>query len=1154
MRPFVHLHAHTEYSMLESTSRIPELVQKAVEFKMPALAITDHGNMFGAVRHYNTCTKHGIKPILGCEVYLTRGSRRDKAPRGKQNDGVKDTSHLVLLAKNATGYRNLCKLVSRGFTEGFYYRPRVDRELLTEYAEGLICTTGCMAGEVPMYLRAGRFDDALTSAKFFRDTFGPENFFVELENHGQTYEREVLPGLVEIAKRLGVETVASNDSHYTHHEDWEVHDVLLCIHSNNQRNDENRWRYPKGGQFYFKSGDEMYDCLSGFEGALENTLKIAEMVDFKLKEDYQLPLFDVPNGHTIDSYFAEAAREGFEMRRKTVLNRLKTRNLLRTDWPVYYDRLEQELEVVIQMGFPGYFLIVWDFIRKAKEMGVPVGPGRGSAAGSLVAYSLQITDIDPLQYDLLFERFLNKERVSMPDVDIDFCQYRRSEVIDYVTDKYGRSNVCQIVTYGTMKSRMVLKDVGRALNFTPSETNRIAKMVPEDLKITIPKALEQAPDFKELYTSDERARELIDISIKLEGLNRNTGVHAAGVIIAPGDVTDWAPIYKDPKKGTISLQYAKDEAEQIGLLKMDFLGLKTLTVISQTLDYIRETTGKTVNLDDITDFNDPETYKLFSKGETDGVFQFESDGMKNLLIRLGPKRFEDFIALNALYRPGPLGSGMVDTFIEGAHGAKVSYELPELEEILEETYGVILYQEQVMKIAQVVGGFSLAEADLLRRAMGKKKEEIMAQKKAEFLAGAKKNNFPEKACDGLFDKMAEFAKYGFNKSHSAAYALVAYQTAYLKANFKVQFMAALLTLDKDNTDKVVNYLDKCKQDQIAILPPDIRYSEDRFTVEKGAIRFALGAIKGIGDSALASIMETKQTVGIDSFYEFFQKVDLRKVNKKVIEVLVKSGAFDFTRHARRGMVEAAESLLKWGQDRQKEAAGGQSALFDGDDTVHCGVTIGEDEWPKRDLLTFEKETIGFYLSGHPLEEYRPLFRKHATCYSRDLAKMGTGTEIVMGGMIQAMRKITTAKGDMMAFLTVEDFYGMAEVVVFPRTFEKCKHMLEEDRMVVIKGKVEERKGNQNVLVQEIWDLSEWEAKRVRSCMIQFTAEDVSEAQLQVLYDHLTLHKGECQVYFEIQVAGKYRTVIKPRDLSIDPNRSLAAFTQSNPAFKMLLRY
>ncbi len=1151
----MHLHTHSEYSLLDGFSRIPDLVRKAVDNEMPALAITDHGNMFGAIIQYNQCRRAGIKPILGCELYVAQGSCKDKSANNlAEKRLIKDDHHLVLLARDQTGYKNLCKLVSKGYTKGFHHRPRVDKDLLKTYNEGLICLSGSLSGEVPQQLLAKKPDQALEAARALRDIYGRENFFIELQNHKQPLNRDMMHALRDIADKLELGVVASNDSHYTNHEDWEAHDVLLCIQTNSRKNDENRWRFPAGGQFYFKTGDEMAEVFQGFEEALDNTIKIAEGIDLVLAEDYQLPRFEIPEEHTLKSYFAEVVREGFQRRIRSVLGKLKERGLLRQDWEAYEQRLEQEIQVINDMGFPGYFLITWDFIRQAREMGVPVGPGRGSAAGSLVAYSLQITDIDPLQYDLLFERFLNKERVSMPDVDIDFCQYRRGEVIDYVTEKYGRRNVCQIVTYGTMKARLVIKDVGRTLNFLPAETNKISKLVPDELGITIPKALEQSPEFREMYERDERTKELIDLSMKLEGLSRNTGVHAAGVIIAPGEVTDWAPIYRDPKKGTRCVQYAKDEAEQVGLLKMDFLGLKTLTVISKTLEIIKETTGEDIDLDSITDFNDPKTYQLFCKGETDGVFQFESDGMKNLLIRLGPKRFEDFIALNALYRPGPLGSGMVDIFIDGAHGKRVSYELPVLKEILEETYGVILYQEQVMKIAQVIGGFSLAEADLLRRAMGKKKEEIMARKKTEFLEGAKKNGFPAGTSAALFDKMAEFAKYGFNKSHSAAYALVAYQTAYLKANYPVQFMAALLTLDKDNTDKVVNYVDKCRQMGIEVLPPDIRISKERFTVHENSIRFALGAVKGVGDSALQSIMENRQRESIETYFDFFEKIDLRKINKKVVEQLVKAGAFDFTGDSRRGMFEAAEGLLAWGQRLQKEASGGQTSLFAGEVSAQCTIEIGEREWERKQLLGFEKETLGIFVSGHPLEAYRDLLRKHASCDVGSLAKMSEGNEAIIGGLVNAMRKITTAKGDMMAFLTIEDFHGMAEVVAFPRSYEKYRELIEEDRLLVIKGKVQMRNDKPNILVQEMWDLTEWESKKVRSCVVKFSSEEVNEELLHRLLEHLQLNRGECQLYLEVDVGGRYRTVIKPESLTVDPGRSLTQFIRANPAFKTLLRY
>ncbi len=1155
MRPFVHLHVHSEYSLLDSTARIKKLVEKAVEYKMPALAITDHGNMFAAIMQYNACRAAGIKPILGCTLYVAKGKRSEKnLEYHGQKMLKKEDYHLVVLAKNQQGYQNLCKLVSRANVEGFHVHPRVDRELLAQYSDGLICLTASIGGEIQQHLIAGHADRALESARWLRDNFGKENFFIEIQNHNQPLEADLLPQQVAIAKELGVELVATNDVHYLARSDADSHDMLLCIQTNSKVNDDKRWRFPPGGHHYFKSGDEMFEAFKDYPEAISNTLKIADMVDLTLKEDYQLPIFDIPEGFSLETYFAHVVREGFEDRKRDVLLPMKEKGILRKEWSDYEARMESEIKVINDMGFPGYFLITWDFIKKAKEMGVPVGPGRGSAAGSLVAYSLLITDLDPLQYDLLFERFLNQERVTMPDVDIDFCQDRRGEVIDYVTEKYGRANVCQIVTYGAMKARLVLKDVGRAMNFLPAETNRIAKLIPDDLGITIPKSLEQAPEFREVYDTDPRIKSLIDISMKLEGISRNTGVHAAGVIIAPGDVTDWGPIHVDQKKGTISLQYAKDEAEQIGLLKMDFLGLKTLTVISKTLEIIKETTGIDVDLNEINDFNDKKTYELFCKGETDGVFQFESDGMKNILIRLQPKRFEDFIALNALYRPGPLGSGMVDVFIDGAHGAKVEYELECLEDILSETYGVILYQEQVMKVAQEVGGFSLAAADLLRRAMGKKKESIMVQKKLEFLEGARAKGFPEDVCGALFDKMAEFAKYGFNKSHSAAYSLVAYQTAYLKANYPVQFMAALLTLDKDNTDKVVNYVDKCRQKGIRTLMPDLRLSKANFSVDNGHIRFALAGIKGVGGAAIASIMNNEERTSLKTFGDFFEKMDLKKINKKVVEQLVKAGAFDFTGNPRKGMFEAIEKLLAWGQKHQKEAAGGQENLFGDDPTQKCPVKIGEDEWETKEKLDFEKEALGLYLSGHPLGEYRGLLRKHASCHTGDLEKMADGSEAILGGMVLSVRKITTAKGDIMAFMNLEDFKGIVDVTIFPRTYEKSREMLEVGKMLVIKGKVQYRNEKVNLLVQEMWDLSEWESQKVRSCVVQFNTDTVTQKDLKMLTEHLKVNRGECQLYFEIIVDGAYRTVVKPSNLSVDPGRPLTTFVKEHPAFTTLLRY
>ncbi len=1158
MQPFVHLHTHSEYSLLDGHSRIEDLAKKAAACNMPALAITDHGNMFGAVTQYNACKKHGIKPILGCEVYLASDSRHSRIKRDRSNkQRRKNDFHLILLCKNETGYKNLCKMVSLGFTEGFYYKPRIDKELLRKHHEGLICATACLGGEVNQHLMRYEMEEATAAAREMRDIFGPENFFIEIQNHDQKLEKEVIPPNVEIARKLGVGLVATNDSHYTHAEDWEAHDLLLCLQSKNQMDNPNRWRFPPGGQFYFKTGDEMANLFSEYPEAVENTLKIAEMCHIELNPNktYQIPLFDVPPGHTDESYFAEITREGLETRMK-LLRPLHNKGGLRHELSEYNQRLEEEIKVINDMGFPGYFLITWDFIKHARDHGIPVGPGRGSAAGSLVAYALNITDVDPLQYDLLFERFLNKERVTMPDIDIDFCKSRRGEVIDYVTQKYGSDNVCQIITYGSMNARMALKDVGRAMGFTPTETNKIAKMIPEELKMTIQKALDKSEDFKALYEdgNKQRERELIDKSLTVEGLSRNTGVHAAGVIIAPQPVTEFAPVYRD-KKNVTCIQYAMNEAEQIGLLKFDFLGLKTLTTISTTLELIKETTGEVIDLDSLKSFDDPKTYELFGKGETDGIFQFESDGMKNLLIRLGPKRFEDFIALNALYRPGPLGSGMDSQFIEGAHGAKVSYELPELEPILEETYGVILYQEQVMKIAQIIGGFSLGQADLLRRAMGKKKEDVMAKSKIEFLKGARERNYPEDVCSDIFDKMAEFAKYGFNKSHSAAYAVLAYQTAYLKANYPVQFMAALLTMDKDNTDKVVSYLDKCRQMGIEVLPPDIRLSKASFSVEGDKIRFGLSAIKGIGDAAINALINLSDRKEIKKFHQFFEKNDIKYINKATICQLIKAGAFDFAKMKRKAMFDGVENMLAWGLEKQREIEGGQLSLFgDSEEDSVCYFKIHDQEWDKLEKLAYEKETLGFYMSGHPLDHYRDIFSKNTTCNTKTFKEIQPGSEVIIGGQVHSLRKLNTRKGDAMAFMAFEDFHGIMDVTVFPRTYEKFRHLFQVDKALILKGKVDVRDKNYQLILDEALDLEDWENDQVKRCYFVFNTEEVKEEDLRQLYSHVTLNQGSSQVFLEMNVEGKYKTVIHPQCSGIKPGPSLTEFLKTHSCFQTRFVY
>src|SRR4051812_23407873 len=886
MADFVHLHLHSEYSLLDGACRIEELLDRAAELEMPAVAITEHGNMFSSVIFHDQARKRGLNPILGCEGYVAPGDRRTK--RGTPGETA---NHLVLLAENNTGYHNLIKLVSAGYTEGFYYKPRIDKGLLAQHAEGLIGLSSCLKGEVATGIRTEQQQKAIAAAAAYRDILGANNFFLEMQYQGIEEQRVVNTGLVPIAKELNLSLVATNDVHYLQNSDFKPHDVLLCIGTGKSVNDAERLRY-HGDQFYLKTAEEMAVVFRDHPDALANTLRIAERCHVDLSNtSNHLPNFDVPPEFTLDEYFEHVVRQGFAQRLAR-LKDLAAAGVLTHTIDEYERRLTYEIDMIKQMKYPGYFLITWDFIRHAREQGIPVGPGRGSAAGSFVAYCLRITDVDPIAYDLIFERFLNPERVSLPDIDIDFCERRRGEVIEYVTRKYGREQVAQIITFGTMKARAVVRDVARVMDIPYADADKVAKAVPPALDMTLEKALAESPALKEMQQKDERIKELLTIAQRLEGMTRHASVHAAGVVIAPRPLTEFVPLYKS-QKDEIVTQWAMKEVERVGLLKMDFLGLSTLTLIDDCLGEIKRTEGVEIDIDAIP-LTDEKTYKLFSDGQTYGVFQFESSGMRELLRKAKPARLDDLIALNALYRPGPLKSGMVDDFISRKQGrTEVKYELKQLEPILSDTYGVIAYQEQVMRIAAVLAGFTMGQSDVLRKAMGKKDPKVMAKQREAFMEGAAKNGINEKKARKIFDLMEFFAGYGFNKSHSTTYAWVAYQTGYLKANYPWHFMAALLTIEAANTDKLAMYLGECRELGIPILPPDINRSQLAFTVEKEGVRFGLCAVKNVGEGAILSMLAVRKDLGeVTSLFTLCEKVDQRLVNKRPLESLVKAGAFD----------------------------------------------------------------------------------------------------------------------------------------------------------------------------------------------------------------------------------------------------------------------
>ncbi len=1090
---FVHLHVHTEYSLLDGAARIPKTVQKAAELGMPALAITDHGTMFGVVDFYKECKNAGIKPILGCEVYVAPRTIADRTPKVDDN-----LYHLVLLAENEEGYKNLLQMVSIAFTEGFYYKPRVDKHLLKKYSKGLIALSGCIAGEVANYCIKNNMEEAKKKAVEYLDIFGPGNFFLELQDHGFEEQRTANKGLLQIHKDLDIPLVITNDVHYTDRDHSEMQDVLLCIQMGKTVDDPSRMKF-QSQELYLKSREEISMLFGELQDAMDNTMAIAERCNVELEfGTLHLPDFAVPEQHSVDSYLEELCLNGIGWRYGEMTAEIK-------------ERLYFELGVIKQMGYSEYFLIVWDFIHFSRQNNIPVGPGRGSAAGSIVAYVLGITNIDPLRYDLLFERFLNPERVSMPDIDIDFCIERRAEVINYTANKYGADKVAQIATFGTMAAKGAVRDVGRALGMSYGDVDKVAKLIPTELKMTIAKALDETPELKQLYDQDEQVKRLIDMAVLLEGMPRHASTHAAGIVITKDPLTHYVPLYK-AAEGPLTTQFAKDQVEELGLLKMDMLGLRTLTVIADAIRLIKESSGEIVDIDEVP-LDDPKTFDLLVRGEGVGVFQLESSGMRNLLRDLKPEVFDDLIALVALYRPGPLGSGMVEDFIKSKHGEKtVEYLHPILEPILKDTYGVILYQEQVMRIASDMGGFTLGEADLLRRAMGKKKPEIIANLKAQFIEGAAKNNIDESISKQIFELMEYFAGYGFNKSHSAAYAMVSYHTAYLKANYPVAFMAALLTSMNDNTDKIAAYIEECRRSKIKVFPPDVNESEEFFSVSGNNIRFGMAAIKNVGLAAVQKIIEERKKNGVyKNFAEFCRRQDTKYFNKRMLENLIKGGAFDSLNHRRSQLLASVETGLGLAQQAHRDKSAGQLSLLDfwGGDTEETPMIDlpNIDEFPKSQLLAQEKEALGLYISGHPLEEYRKSIRLHATGTISELNEMEQVNQATVGGMISTVKRITTKNGDPMAFAGLEDLTGTMEVVIFPHTYQKYAQLLVTDKAVLIQGKIDRNSDSVKILAESINEL-----KRNVSGELYLKIENTDKSFLQQVQRVLKNFPGHTPVF------------------------------------------
>ena len=1122
---FVHLHLHTDYSLLDGACAIPRLMERAAELKMPAVALTDHGNLFGAVKFHSMATQHGIKPIIGCEAYVASTNRFDRTPDADR------PYHLVLLCENEKGYRNLVKLASSAYIEGYYYRPRVDKDLLARHSDGLIALSACLRGEVANALTAGRYDAALQSAYDLRDIFKKGNFYLEIQDQGMPEEQKINPLLVRLSRESGIPLVATNDCHYLTQADARAQEVLVCIQTGKTLADANRMKFPTD-QFYFKSYEEMLAVFGEIPEALDRTLEIAERCNLRLnKEQHVFPHFEVPAGETLDSYFEKVAREGFG-RRRARLERRQAEGDLRYPLEAYQDRLDREIELIQRMRFAGYFLIVWDFIRFARERSIPVGPGRGSAAGSLVSYALRITDIDPLQHDLIFERFLNPERVSFPDIDIDFCVRRRSEVISYVTEKYGRENVSQIITFGTMGAKAVVRDAGRALDMPFAEVDRIAKLIPSALNITLQEALQQTAELRQLQQRDARVADLLQVAEQLEGLARHASTHAAGVVISPQPLQEIVPLFKS-NKDEITTQYAMDDLEKIGLLKMDFLGLTTLTVLDDALRLIESARAEQLDLDSISR-DDPATYELLGKGLTAGIFQFESRGMTDILRRARPSRLADLTALNALYRPGPIQGGMIDDFIARKTGRKqVSYELPQLKEILEETYGVIVYQEQVMQIAAAVAGFSLGEADVLRRAMGKKNHEEMVAMREKFLTGAKKNKVPPKKAEKLFELMEQFAGYGFNKSHSAAYALIAYQTAFLKAHYPVEFMAALLTSEIGNTEKLTFYLNECREMGIGILPPDVNSSGMTFTPDGSRIRFGLMAIKNVGEAAIRSALEARKELGrFDNFFQFCEHVDLRLINKRVMESLIKAGALDSLGARRAQMLAALDRAMELGARRQREAQSGQHGLFMGGAEPVTASRLDLPEAPEiseADRLAGEKEVLGVYVSGHPLEKYRAQLSALTRHDSAALDDLPHDTPVALGGILTGLRVRPSRKGDLWAAAWLEDWRGAVELLVFPQAYQQLKEVLKPDVALLVKGRIRlEENSRPKVVVSEAKPL-ERAVNGGRSVVrLHVNLDEAEEGVAERIEALIQAFPGEHPVVFELERPGNFRALLQPK--------------------------
>jgi DNA polymerase III subunit alpha len=1143
---FVHLHVHTQYSLLDGMIRLDDLFEKAKAFGMPSVAMTDHGNMYGAIDFYKHAQKHGIKPIIGCEMYVAPNKRTDRAtgPTGG------NAYHLIVLATNAQGYKNLMRLSTSAFLDGFYYKPRIDKEILKEFHGGLIGMSACLHGEIPASILRGDFDTAVRIAEEYREIFGEDNFFLEIMENGIPEQKKANEGLLEISGRLGIPLVATNDCHYLNREDAEAHEVLLCIQTGKTLNDQERMRFSTD-QFYFRSPEEMTQLFAYCPEAVKNTVAIAERCNISLEfGKFYLPTFEVGTGETLDGLLQKKAREGMESLLPKIQLDPSSRSILepslKEPLEIYRQRLEQELDMIRSMGFAGYFLIVADFIAYARKNNIPVGPGRGSAAGSLVAFCLGITKIDPIRYNLFFERFLNPDRISMPDIDTDFSPEGRDTIINYVTQKYGVDKVSQIITFGKMQAKAVIRDVGRAMAMSYGEVDKIAKLIPNVLNIKLDDAIERESRLQDEQNNNPQIKKLLDLSKKLEGLNRHSSTHAAGVVISDIPLVERIPLAKSPK-GDIVTQFAMNEVSDIGLTKFDFLGLKTLTVINSAARFAREGKGVVLDMDNLP-LDDRKTYELLMHGDTDGIFQLESSGMKDVLVRMKPDCIEDVIALIALYRPGPMDN--IPEFIARKQGkTKIIYETKELEAILKETYGVIVYQEQVMQIAVAIGGYTLSEADTLRKVMSKKKtDEMESREKPKFIQGAKNKDIPESKALKIWEQMETFGKYGFNKSHSTAYAIVSYQTAYLKTHYPAEFIAALLTSEKDNRDKIINHISSCREMGINVLPPDINESMKDFSVVGDHIRFGLAAVKNVGSGAVESIIESRNAEGaFKSFVDFIGRVDLRKINKKVIESLIKCGAFDSTGSNRRQLMTCYEEIMEWVQKRHKERASSQASLLDDLEEQLNGNEKNNEyrlpeipEWDTKELQIFEKETVGFYLSGHPLLPYKERLRMIVTADSSTLSSKIDRETAVVAGTVNSIREIQTKRKDKMAYIVLEDLKGSINIILFSDIYNNNYQLIHEGKPLIVKGVVDAGEESVKLIVSEISLLEDAAEKPYGAAYFTVNMQETTMDDLEALHQCLRKYSGKQESYIRLLDKKCETLIYLGDDMKIDISAPLKA--------------